>query len=99
MTIDDLNAMDRIAFATAVGWVFEHSPWVAERAWDSRPFRILDALHRAMVQQVESASREEQLALLRAHPDLGTRAGLSQASASEQGCASIIDAAASFAAE
>jgi 2-oxo-4-hydroxy-4-carboxy-5-ureidoimidazoline decarboxylase len=42
-----------------------------------------------MVQQVESAGREEQLALLRAHPDLGTRARLSAASGGEQAGAGL----------
>jgi OHCU decarboxylase len=84
MTLETLNTMDQATFASAVGWVFEHSPWVAERAWPSRPFADIAALHREMVRQVEAASSEEQLALLRAHPDLGTRAKLSQASASEQ---------------
>ncbi len=82
MTLEALNAMDQAAFTDAVGWIFEHSPWVAERAWPSRPFVDIAALHRAMVTEV--ASPEEQLALLRAHPDLGTRAALTAASASEQ---------------
>ena len=85
MTIDELNALDRDGFVAAIGWVFEHSPWVAERAWSKRPFATVVALHQSMVQEVEAASREEQLALLRAHPDLGTRARVSAASAVEQG--------------
>jgi OHCU decarboxylase len=84
MTLETLNAMDQPTFVNAVGWIFEHSPWVAERAWLSRPFADIAALHREMVRQVEVASPGEQLALLRAHPDLGTRAELTGASASEQ---------------
>lgn len=89
MTIQELNRMDRPAFAGAVGWVFEHSPWVAERAWPSRPFAGLDALHAAMTEQVECATFAEKLALLNAHPDLGVRARLSQASAEEQAGAGL----------
>ena len=44
----------------------------------------LDALHAAMTAVVASGSRAEQLALLRAHPDLGTRARMSDASRGEQ---------------
>lgn len=84
MTIEELNAMDRPSFTEALGWIFEESPWVAERAWAARPFSDVAALHRAMVSEVEQASRDEQLALLRAHPDLGTRARMSAASTSEQ---------------
>lgn len=56
-----------------LGGVFEHSPWVAERAWQARPFASLEALHAAMEDAVRSAPREEQLELLRAHPELAGR--------------------------
>jgi OHCU decarboxylase len=89
MTLDEVNAMDRESFVAVLGWIFEDSPWVAMRAWQSRPFASLEALHRAMARQVESAPRVEQLALLRAHPDLGARARMSSASAREQGGAGL----------
>ena len=72
MTIEQINAMPQREFIDSIGWVFEHSPWVAERAWQARPFGSLDELHRAMAQAVERASRAEQLALVRAHPELRT---------------------------
>ena len=53
--------------------VFEHSPWVAERAWRRGPFGSVDALHAAMMQTVAEASREEQLALIQSHPELAGR--------------------------
>ncbi len=84
MTIDQLNALDRESFVAVLGWVFEDSPWVAERAWSARPFAGVEALHAAMVCQLSQAESEEQLALLRAHPDLGTRARISRASTGEQ---------------
>ena len=62
---------DRTTFVEAIGWVFEDSPWVAERAWDKRPFATLEALHDTMASVVAAATLEEQLSLLRAHPDLG----------------------------
>ena len=84
MTLPDLNARDRDGFVAALGWIFEDSPWVAERTWARRPFPSLDALHQAMIEAVQQASESEQLALLRAHPDLGTRARISDASTGEQ---------------
>jgi OHCU decarboxylase len=88
-TLATLNAADRPAFRAALGAVFEHSPWVAERAWERRPFASLDALHGAMLEAVRRAGREEQLALVRAHPELAGRevsAGtLTVDSSSEQG--------------
>ena len=84
MTLAELKACDKDAFVAALGWIFEDSPWVAERAWPCRPFASLDALHAAMTQVVADASEAEQQALLRAHPDLGTRARISEASTGEQ---------------
>lgn len=84
MTIEALNSLPHTAFVESLGWVFEHSPWVAERAWERRPFANAEALHAAMRDEVGRATRDEQLALLRAHPDLGTRLRVSAASQSEQ---------------
>jgi len=89
MTIGELNLLDRTGFVNALGWIFEHSPWVAERAFDARPFASLDALHAALTEQVERATFTERLALLQAHPDLGARARLSQASTEEQAGAGL----------
>src|SRR6187200_2650315 len=89
MTLDELNASDRGRFVAGLGSIFEESPWVAERAWAQRPFASLAALHRAMVAAVSASSRDEQLALLRAHPDLGARARMTQASAGEQAGAGL----------
>ncbi len=84
MTLAELNAADRAAFVRTLGWIFERSPWVAERAWERGPFESIDDLHATMTAVVEEAAEEEQLALLRAHPDLGTRARISEASTGEQ---------------
>jgi 2-oxo-4-hydroxy-4-carboxy-5-ureidoimidazoline decarboxylase len=84
MTLAELNACDRAAFIAATGWIFEDSPWVADRAWALRPFASVDALHAAMTTIVDAATHEERLALLRAHPDLGARARMSGASVDEQ---------------
>lgn len=89
MIVAELNGMDRDRFVQALGWIFEESPWVAERAWDTRPFADLEALHRQMTSVVTGATREEQVALLRAHPDLGARAKMSNASVGEQAGAGL----------
>jgi 2-oxo-4-hydroxy-4-carboxy-5-ureidoimidazoline decarboxylase len=80
----ELNSMDRAGFVEAIGWVFENSPWVAERAWSNRPFSCLESLLSTMIAEVEAASEQEQLSLLRAHPDLGARVRVGTASAAEQ---------------
>ncbi|HEY1343063.1 MAG TPA: 2-oxo-4-hydroxy-4-carboxy-5-ureidoimidazoline decarboxylase [Bryobacteraceae bacterium] len=89
MTLTEVNSLSRDRFVGMLGWVFEHSPWVAERSWKERPFAAVEHLHAAMTQAVKLAPREEQLALLRAHPDLGARARMSAASAGEQSGAGL----------
>ena len=89
MTLAELNDAVRQQFVASLGWIFEDSPWVAERAWAQRPFASVEALHAAMVAEVLAADPSEQRALLRAHPDLGTRARMSDASQGEQAGAGL----------
>ena len=83
LSIEEINGYAQSQFIETLGWVFEHSPWVAERVWFQRPFASCGHLCEAMNGEVAAASMEEQLALLRAHPDLGTRAKISPSSAGE----------------
>ena len=65
-----LSNADRAHFVAVLGGIFEHSPWVAEQAWNARPFASIDALHAAMVDAVRAANAPAQLALICAHPEL-----------------------------
>ncbi|TDG00548.1 2-oxo-4-hydroxy-4-carboxy-5-ureidoimidazoline decarboxylase [Paenibacillus piri] len=82
--IRQLNLMDRRSFTDALGEIFEHSPWIAERAWNSRPFAGKEQLHAVMLTIVDEACEEEKLGLIRAHPDLGARLRMSELSVNEQ---------------
>ena len=76
MTPAEINALDRGAFVATLGGIFEHSPWVADGACAMRPFAGVDALHQAMLAVVHAAGEEQQLALLRAHPELAGKAAV-----------------------
>ncbi|NVO13287.1 MAG: 2-oxo-4-hydroxy-4-carboxy-5-ureidoimidazoline decarboxylase [Rhodoplanes sp.] len=93
LTLDGLDATDHATFVTALGDIFEHSPWVAEAAVAARPFGSLAALHEAMVAAVRAAPADRQRALLVAHPDLAgkaARAGsLTASSTAEQASAGL----------
>lgn len=65
-----INAMERAAFVQKFGGIFENSPWVAEKAWEKRPFANLDDMHAAMVAVAKDAPAPQQLSLLQSHPDL-----------------------------
>jgi OHCU decarboxylase len=90
---DELKRLERARFVELFGGVFEHAPWVAERAFDAGPFHGIEALHGAMVEAMRRAPREQQLALIRAHPDLAGRAAvageLTVASSAEQASAGL----------
>ncbi|HSE13048.1 MAG TPA: 2-oxo-4-hydroxy-4-carboxy-5-ureidoimidazoline decarboxylase, partial [Rudaea sp.] len=76
IALSDLNAMPAAQFATALVGIFEHSPWIAERTAARRPFASVLDLHAAMTGVVDRASSDEQLALIRAHPELAGRAAV-----------------------
>lgn len=72
------SEMDRAAFVDRFGGVFEHSPWIAERAWDERADEgpmpdTAEGVHAAMVAVLRAAGHEAQRTLLNAHPDLAGR--------------------------
>ena len=76
LSIDAVNALDAAGFAARFGDVAEASPWVAEAAFEARPFFDREALVEAFVAAARAASPHEQLTLLRAHPDLAGRAAV-----------------------
>ena len=67
---------DRETFVARYGALFEHSPWVAEAAWEHGPFADREALAQGLEHAMYQAPRERQLALIRAHPDLAGRAAV-----------------------
>jgi N-carbamoyl-L-amino-acid hydrolase len=77
LTLEQLNAAP---LSQAVQWLdglYEHSPWIAEQALTRRPFASLAGLKHAMVQVLNEAGLEPQLALIRAHPELAGKAMVS----------------------
>ncbi len=75
-TLPDLNSCPPAAFVAALHGIYEHSPWIAERAASLRPFSSIAALKQALQAVVTQASQDEQLSLLRAHPELAGKAAI-----------------------
>ena len=75
-TLPDLNRLDTAAFVQALHGIYEHSPWIPERAAARRPFASLAALKLALQDAVNQAGEDEQLSLLRAHPELAGKAAI-----------------------
>ncbi|MGQ7244685.1 2-oxo-4-hydroxy-4-carboxy-5-ureidoimidazoline decarboxylase [Salinicola sp. V024] len=90
------SQLDRATFIASYGEIYEHSPWIAAQSWDlgldeaqDTPAGLAERLRR----QVDAASADAQLALIRAHPDLAGKAAiggeLTQDSRSEQAGAGL----------
>jgi 2-oxo-4-hydroxy-4-carboxy-5-ureidoimidazoline decarboxylase len=86
--IPELNAISNENFIAVLGGVYEHSPWVAERIIEQRPFPDAENLARAMRAAADAATAAEKLALIGAHPDLAGKlaraGGLTEESTREQ---------------
>ncbi|MEZ2739587.1 2-oxo-4-hydroxy-4-carboxy-5-ureidoimidazoline decarboxylase [Comamonas jiangduensis] len=74
LTLEQLNAADTATAVQLLDGLYEHSPWIAEQALAQRPFKSLAHLKYAMVQVLEKAGVQAQLALIRAHPELAGKA-------------------------
>ncbi|WP_246142034.1 2-oxo-4-hydroxy-4-carboxy-5-ureidoimidazoline decarboxylase [Hyella patelloides] len=82
--IAQLNQMSQQEFTIALGAIWEDTPEIAQQTWHNQPFADIEALYKAMVAIVKSMSETEQLALIKAHPDLGSKAKMAEASVQEQ---------------
>lgn len=93
ITLEDVNRMDEATFSATFGDTFELSPWVAKKAYAKRPFATVAALHQAMWDTFEAASRAEHITFLRNLPDIGDKnvkpGGITEDSKREQQAAGI----------
>lgn len=93
MQLSELNQLSQQDFVDTLAGVYEHSPWIPEQTWAVRPFASREALHQALQQTLAEASYDDQLALIRAHPELAGKAAeqnqLTQESTHEQASAGL----------
>ena len=87
-SLSELNTCSKDEFVSALANIFEHSPWIAEWAAAARPFTGVKALLAAMTDAVDRATADQQMTLIKAHPDLANKtqraAGLTVESTAEQ---------------
>ena len=95
LTIAHLNAVTPAEFTALLDGVYEHTPWIAERAAALRPFQTLAHLKHGLVSVLREAGTAAQIALIRAHPELAGKAmvtkTLTAESTNEQGKAGLTD--------
>lgn len=95
LTLEQLNAAPAAEAAALLDGLYEHSPWITEAALAQRPFRSMAHLKHALVQVLAQAAPEQQLGLIRAHPELAGKAMVSKTltaeSTNEQNKAGLTD--------
>ena len=93
ITLEQVNRASRAEAMALLDGLYEHSPWVAEKALDARPFHSLAHLKHAMTRVLHDAGKDAQIRLIQAHPELAGKAMVSQSltaeSAHEQGKAGL----------
>ena len=92
-TLAQLNTATDADASQMLDGLYEHSPWVAQKALSARPFKSLAHLKQVMVQVLDDSGRPAQLELIRAHPELAgkgmTNQSLTAESTNEQGKAGL----------
>src|SRR5215472_11027742 len=93
IAIQEINTLDKNAFIRTLAGLFEGPPWIVTQAWSAHPFASREQLYQTLCAIMYQAPVEQQIALLRAHPDLVGRAALtgtlSPASTHEQAAAGL----------
>jgi 2-oxo-4-hydroxy-4-carboxy-5-ureidoimidazoline decarboxylase len=94
--LNEINRLEASEFSQLFGPLYEHSPWIAERAFALKPaggFASRAQVYAALAATVQSASEVEKVALLNAHPELAGKeavaGALTVASTSEQASAGL----------
>ncbi|MBV8249735.1 MAG: 2-oxo-4-hydroxy-4-carboxy-5-ureidoimidazoline decarboxylase [Comamonas sp.] len=70
LTLEQLNAADAATATDLLDGLYEHSPWIAAKALEQRPFKSMAHIKHAMAQVLAEASEQAKLDLIRAHPEL-----------------------------
>ncbi len=93
--INNINQLSQADFVECFGAVFEETPAIASQAWAKRPFADVSDLHQKMVDVVENMTPAEKVELINAHPELGKKGKMAEASVQEQAGAGLsqLDAA------
>ena len=83
-SIDKFNKLSKSNFISIFGNVFEKTEWIAEKCYDSKPYKNIDQLVSKMMEVFENTPKELHLEILNAHPNLASEKKLTEDSKNEQ---------------
>ena len=75
--INKINKLSKSEFIKVFANIFENAIWIAEELYNQKPFDNFEALSSKMLNIFETATKEKQLKILNAHPDLANKTKIS----------------------
>ena len=88
-SIDKVNKLSKSDFISIFGNVFEKTEWIAQKSYDSKPYKNFEELLSKMMEVFENSNKENHIKILNAHPDLAVEKKLTEDSKNEQKNASL----------
>ena len=88
-SIDKVNKLNKSDFISIFGNVFEKTEWIAQKSYDSKPYKNFEELFSKMLEIFENTNKENHIKILNAHPDLAIEKRLTEDSKNEQQNASL----------
>ena len=71
--INKINKLSKSEFIKVFANIFENARWIAEELHNQKPFNNFEELSSKMLNIFETATKEKQLKILNAHPDLASK--------------------------
>ena len=75
--INKINKLSKSEFIKVFANIFENARWIAEELYNQKPFNSFEELSSKILNIFETATREKQLKILNAHPDLANKTKIS----------------------
>ena len=88
-SIDKINKLSKPDFISIFGNIFEKTEWIAQKSYDSKPYKNYEEFFLKMMEIFENTNKENHLKILNAHPDLAVEKKLTKDSKNEQKNASL----------
>ena len=88
-SIDKINKLSKPDFISIFGNIFEKTEWIAQKSYDSKPYKNYEEFFLKMMEIFENTNKENHLKILNAHPDLAVGKKLTKDSKNEQKNASL----------
>ena len=88
-SIEKLNQLSENEFIGTFGNVFEKTNWIANKAFNSKPYKSFDEFIFTIIKIYENSSKEDCLKIFNAHPELAVEKKLTEDSHKEQNDANL----------